>query len=121
MRVTEVTVAAKYSLDTGHGWKAIEVGATATLTNSDETLESAQQELYARLSHQLKSLWTNGRGKPALSKVEGVETQEQVRPETLASKNGHYCQEHQKEFRRYEKGGNVWYSHRQGEGWHNEK
>jgi hypothetical protein len=56
MRVTEVTVVAKYSLDTGHGWKAIEVGATATLTASDETLETAQQELYARLSRQLKTL-----------------------------------------------------------------
>ena len=52
---------AKYSLDTGHGWKAIEVGATATLTG-DETLEGAQQELYSRLASQLKTLWANGRG-----------------------------------------------------------
>jgi hypothetical protein len=59
MKVTEVAVVAKYSLDTGQGWKAIEVGATATLTG-EETLEVAQQELYARLSRQLKTLWTNG-------------------------------------------------------------
>src|ERR687891_676405 len=63
MKITEVTVVAKYSLDTGHGWKAIEVGATATLTSSDETLESAQQELYQRLTTQLKSPWNNGNGR----------------------------------------------------------
>jgi hypothetical protein len=112
MKVTEVTVTAKYSLDTGHGWKAIEVGATASLTNSEETLESAQAELYRRLGQQLKTLWSNGSSKP--------ETQEQVQSETPIPPNGHYCQEHQKEFRRYEKDGNAWYSHRQGNGWHKE-
>jgi hypothetical protein len=91
MRVTEVTVAAKYSLDTGHGWKAIEVGATATLTDSDETLESAQQELYNRLSHQLKVLWTNGSGK--------TETQEQAQPETPAPPKEHWCSEHNQEWK----------------------
>jgi hypothetical protein len=92
MKVTEVTVVAKYSLDTGHGWKAIEVGAIATLTNSDETLETAQQELYARLSHQLKVLWTNGSGKPALSEAKGL-TQEQATPKE------HWCSEHNQEWK----------------------
>jgi hypothetical protein len=118
MKVTEVTVAAKYSLDTGHGWKAIEVGATASLTAPGETLEVAQQELYARLSRQLKTLWANGSGtasqdapeghqepvqasnphnnpgggllSPALSVVEGA----------AKDQPAHFCSEHSQEFKK---------------------
>jgi hypothetical protein len=113
MKVTEVSTVVRYSAEAKGAWRSIEVGATASLTNSDETLESAQDELYQRLRQQLRVLWTNGSSK--------AETQEQVPSETPASQNNHYCQEHQKEFRRYEKDGNAWYSHRQGGGWHNEK
>jgi hypothetical protein len=109
MKVTEVSAVVRYSAEARGAWRSIEVGATASLTNSDETLESAQDELYQRLRQQLRVLWTNGSSRPG------------VQAETPASQNGHYCQEHQKEFRRYEKGGNAWYSHRQGSSWHNEK
>jgi hypothetical protein len=103
MKVTEITVSAKYSLDTGHGWKAIEVGATATLTASDETLEVAQQELYDRLSRQLKSLWANGNGKDSGQAEgsrpvgEGHQTNTQPAQTSTpppAAPREHYCQEH---------------------------
>ena|SRR5918996_1204457 len=128
MRVTEVSVVAKYSLDTGHGWKAIEVGATATL-ELEETLEGAQQELYNRLASQLKSLWANGRGSPSQACPEQsrgdapeghrIDAQPSSAPLPPNGK-GHWCYEHGVEYKRYEKNGAAWYSHRQGSGWHNE-
>jgi hypothetical protein len=109
MRVTEVTVVAKYSLDTGHGWKAIEVGATATLTNSDETLESVSAELYQRLTKQLKVLWAN--------KANGEETKTETE---TGSPNPNWCAEHHTEFKQFSKNGNSWFSHKTADGtWHN--
>ena len=119
MKVTEVTVAAKYSLDTGPGWKAIEVGATASLT-SGETLELAQQELYDRLSRQLKALWAKGKPEDSAQyALEGprIDTQPSGAPLPPTT---HWCFEHGVEFKRHEKDGNVWYSHRQNAGWCNE-
>jgi hypothetical protein len=112
MRVTEVSATVRYSSEAKGAWRSVELGAEATLNNSDESWEQAQAELYHRLGQQLKVLWSNGGGK--------AETQEPP-PQTPTSKLNHYCQEHQKKFTRHEKEGNVWYSHRQGEGWHNEK
>lgn len=108
MKVTEVTVVAKYSLDTGHGWKSIEVGATGTLTASTETLESVQEELYKRLTKQLKTLWNNGNGR--------AEAQEQPKTETSAPKPSHWCEAHQTEYKRFEKDNKVWYSHKAPDG-----
>jgi hypothetical protein len=114
MRVTEVTVAAKYSLDTGHGWKAIEVGATATLTASDETLETAQQELYARLSRQLKTLWANGSNGKS-------EAQEPPQKELPAPPKEHWCSEHGVEFKAKKGKYGTFYSHKALDGsWCNE-
>ena len=121
MKVTEVTVVAKYSLDTGHGWKAIEVGATATLEH-DETLEVAQQELYSRLSRQLKTLWANGRVVAAQDAPEGhqMPVEPSGAPPPPPAGREHWCAEHGVEYKRYEKNGSTWYSHRVGSGWHNE-
>jgi hypothetical protein len=74
MRVTTITANLRYSAEAKGAWRAIEVGAEATLTNSDESWEQAQAELYHRLGQQLKSLWTNGNGK--------AETPEQTQAET---------------------------------------
>jgi hypothetical protein len=41
MRVTEVSAVVRYSAEAKGAWRSLEVGATASLTNSDETLESA--------------------------------------------------------------------------------
>jgi hypothetical protein len=71
MRVTEISTVVRYSAEAKGAWRSIEVGATATLTASDETLETAQQELYARLSRQLKTLWPNGRSTASPDAPEG--------------------------------------------------
>src|SRR5919106_769133 len=63
MKVTTVTATLRYSAEAKGAWRSIEVGAEATLTNSDETWETAQAELYHRLGQQLKTLWANGNGK----------------------------------------------------------
>jgi hypothetical protein len=52
MRVTEVGATVRYSAEAKGAWRSIEVSATATLSSIDETLESAQQELYNRLASQ---------------------------------------------------------------------
>ena len=61
MRVTEVQALVKYSTEIKGSWVAIELGSTASLTNSEETLESVSDELYARLTKQLKILWANNK------------------------------------------------------------
>ena len=71
MRVTEVTTTIRYSAEGKGAWRSIEVGATAILTAPGETLEVAQQELYARLSRQLKTLWANGSGTASQDAPEG--------------------------------------------------
>ena len=118
MRVTEVTTTIRYSAEGKGAWRSIEVGATASLTAPGETLEVAQQELYARLSRQLKTLWANGSGtasqdapegyqvsvpasnphnspgggllSPALSVVEGA----------AKDQPAHFCSEHSQEFKK---------------------
>jgi hypothetical protein len=105
MRVTEVSTVVRYSAEAKGAWRSIEVGATATLTASDETLEVAQQELYARLSRQLKTLWANGNGK--------AETQEQPSngSESPATTRQHFCMEHNQEFKKRTGPHGVFYSH----------
>ena len=60
MKVTTVTATIKYSLDTGHRWKAVELGAEATLDAKD-TWQAAQRQLYGELSQQLQKMWANGK------------------------------------------------------------
>ena len=121
MRVTEVTTTIRYSAEGKGAWRSIEVGATATLTASDETLETAQQELYARLSRQLKTLWANGSGTASQDAPEGhqMPVEPSGAPPPPAGRE-HWCAEHGVEYKRYEKNGSTWYSHRQGNDWHNE-
>ena len=125
MKVTEITAGAKYSLDTGHGWKAIEVGATATLTG-DETLESAQQELYNRLSRQLKTLWANGNGNtqacPEQSRREGHQTPVQPAQSSATPPRPHWCSEHGVEFKQRNGPHGEFYSHqvKGSKDWRNE-
>jgi hypothetical protein len=122
MKVTEVTVAAKYSLDTGKGWKSIEAGATAALTASDETLESVSDELYNRLSRQLKALWANGNGKDS-SQAEGSRpvgeghqtnaqpAQASTPPLVAAPAREHWCSEHNQEYKKRSGPYGEFYSH----------
>jgi hypothetical protein len=89
VRVTEVSAVVRYSAEAKGAWRSIEMGAATTLTNSDETLESAQAELCRRLGQQLKTLWSNGSSKP--------EVQEPPRAETPSKE--HWCSEHNQEWK----------------------
>ena len=86
MKVTTVTANIKYSLDTGHGWKAIELGAEATV-DTKETWTEAQASLYQQLGCQLRALWTNGNGKTAQNDSESA-----VQPTAVAEPpTEHHC------------------------------
>ncbi|HZA24226.1 MAG TPA: hypothetical protein VFA32_16760 [Dehalococcoidia bacterium] len=114
MRVTIVTATLRYSAETKGAWRSIEVGAEATLTNSDEPWETAQQELYHRLGQQLKALWINGNGK--------AEAQEQPTSGNQAHKQSHWCDKHSTEFKKRNGKNGVFYSHKVTDGgWCNEK
>jgi hypothetical protein len=114
MRVTEVHTTMRYSSEAKGAWRSIEVGATATLTSSDETLESSMMELYNRLASQLRVLWYKGNG--SSKDAEGIDTQ----PVQTLAQPDHWCSEHDVQYKLHEKGGSTWYSHRQGTAWCNE-
>ena len=105
MKVTVVTANIRYSRSLpDSSWKTIEVGAEAALTAQEEW-QTAHATLYGQLSEQLKVLWT--------AKANGQ-----------ASANGHHehhCGEHGLPFKRHSKDGKTWYSHKQGDGWCNER
>ena len=85
----------------------MELSAEGTV-NANENWREAQAQLYTDLGHQLKALWAaNGNGNTNNGHHE-------VKPE-------HYCNEHGAEFKRYEKEGRVWYSHKSGDKWCKEK
>jgi hypothetical protein len=105
MRVTEVSATVRYSAEAKGAWRSIEVGATATLTNNDETLETSQQELYARLSRQLKTLWANGSGTAPQDAPEGHQVPVQASNPHNSPGGGqlvpaHFCSEHNQEFKK---------------------
>ena len=115
MKVTTVTATIKYSQDTGKGaWKAVEIGADATV-DAAETWQQAQASLYHQLGCQLKTLWNNGKGAQNGSEGYG-EAVPVLEPQSSPAPPEHYCQEHQTEYKRYERQGKVWYSHKGPDG-----
>jgi hypothetical protein len=124
MKVTTVSANIRYSRDTGQGaWKVVELGAEATI-DGKEGWKDAQASLYADLGQQLKTLWANGNGRKATEAPEyPTEAPSQPEPtQTPPLPPEHYCQQHQTEYRRYERDGRVWYSHKTGDGkWCREK
>lgn len=60
MRVTTVKATLRYAAEVQGAWRSIEVGAEASLTSSEEDWREAQAELYDRLGHQIKVLWSKG-------------------------------------------------------------
>jgi hypothetical protein len=106
MRINEVQAQVRYSSEVRGSWVTIELGSTASLTNSEETLESVSAELYQRLTKQLKALWAN-------NKAGGSKTQAET-------SNQNWCAEHHTEFKQFNKNGNSWFSHKTADGtWHN--
>ncbi len=118
MIVTTISATIRYSQDTGKGsWKVVELGAEASISDR-EFWQQAQSELYHQLSQQLRQLWHNGNG-AALIGNNGIESPVEPvpEPEPTQSTRHHWCDRHKAEFRRREKDGTVWYSHRQGSAW----
>ena len=125
MQITTVSANIRYSQDTGKGaWKVIELGAEGSV-EAKESWQQAQTYLYGQLGRQLRVLWANGSSNgpsTAPNAHGGAEkaVQPRAEPEPTQSTRKHWCEEHQAEFRRREKDGVTWYSHRQGKDWCNE-
>ena len=104
MKVTTVSASVRFSKDVGNKqFKTVELSAEGGV-DANENWQSAQARLYADLGRQLKVLWsTNGNG----HRVDGHSD----------SASEHYCQEHGVDYKKYEKGNQVWYSHKSGDGW----
>jgi hypothetical protein len=121
MKVDQVTATVRYSQDSGKGaWKSLEIGAEATIA-PNEDWHTAQERLYSELGQQIKALWANGNGsgtaqngpeKPPSTPLRAGSQPATSQPES--PEPDHFCRQHQTPFRRYEKDGRVWYSHKAG-------
>jgi hypothetical protein len=127
MKVERVSANIRFSKDTGAGaWKVVELGVEATI-GPDEDWTLAQSGLYAVLASQLRSLWSqnslspehsqNASEKPVQGDWEHLESSPSPKPARPAARSAHWCTEHGVEFRRFEKDGRTWYSHKVGDGW----
>jgi hypothetical protein len=108
MHVDRVTATIRFSQNTGRGaWKSLELGAEAQVA-PNENWHTTQQELYHQLAERMRGLWANGNGK--------TDHQQLPTPESPPAARPHWCQQHQTEYNRFEKGGKTWFSHRTKEG-----
>ena len=74
MEVNRVSANIRYSQDSGKGsWKVVELGAEA-IGERDNWKES-QSELYAQLTHQLRSLWASNGAGAVVNGHDGAETE----------------------------------------------
>ena len=81
MEVNKISATIRYSQDTGKGsWKVVELGAEASISDR-EFWQQAQSELYYQLTHQLRTLWSNGNG-TTLNGNNGIESPLETRTET---------------------------------------
>lgn len=121
MNVTTISASVRYSRALGDGQhKTVELGAEAVIASLTESWQEAQAQLYADLSQQLKALWGNGNGHHAPNGTVAA-AEAQVEPESAQTPE-HWCSDHGKSFRRFEKEGKVWYSHKGPDGhWCREK
>jgi hypothetical protein len=124
MEVTRISATLRHSKEIGGSWKSLEIGAEATVDPREDWMK-ATAYLYSQLAQQFRQLWSqNGATPHAQDSSEGH--QMPVQPSSALSDAGghpeHYCQAHQTEYvKRTGKNGATFYSHRQEDGWHNEK
>jgi hypothetical protein len=127
MQVTTVSAAVRFSKDTGAGWKVIELGAEASIA-PDEDWHICQQGLFANLAAQLKAVW-GSKGEPSIEHAPNG-SEKAIQPsqeERVPGGSGtpppqHFCQEHSTQFRKFERDGQVWWSHKAPDGqWCREK
>jgi hypothetical protein len=114
MIINTVSVSIRYSKPMGDGsFKTVEIGAEATL-NPDEDFHDAQVTLYHELGGTMKYVFSgNGSGKAQ----PGPEKAVAAPPPSALPQREHWCEEHRVEYKRHEKSGQVWFSHKVGDGW----
>jgi hypothetical protein len=101
-------------------FKTVEIGCEGSLTSLDEDWQSLQSDLYRQLGDQMRAVFSgNGSGKLQNGSETVIETVP-VMP-TSPPPREHYCHEHETSFKRFEKDGKAWYSHKGLDGkWHRE-
>jgi hypothetical protein len=124
MNIRTISANVRYSKALAQGeHKTIELGAEASL-DPGEDWALAQQGLYALLTAQLRTLWgKNGAlpEQPQNGPESHVEAPATAGPPSAAplptDRPAHWCERHNCAFRRYEKNGKTWWSHKVGDGW----
>ena len=118
MQVTKVSASVRYSRALAQGeHKTVELSAEASVEEGEQwTL--CQQGLFAQLSAQLREVWGWGQnGHPQNGHERPKEEVQSLPPaEEKPAPQPHWCPEHQTEFRKFEKAGKAWYSHKVPDG-----
>jgi hypothetical protein len=112
MNIQNISVHIRYSKPlTGGSYKTVELAAEGTIA-PDEDYHQAQVSLYHALGETMKYVFSgNGSGKPQ----NGLE--QTAPPSVEPQRPDHYCHQHNMPFKRYEKDGKSWWSHRQRNSW----
>jgi len=116
MQISKIAAHVRFSKDIGGSWKSVELSAEASVSDR-EHWKQAQSELYFQLTDQLRQLWNNGAGAP-LNGASGAESHGEppAASEPTETPREHWCEEHQAEFKRRQKAGVIWYSHKAPDG-----
>ena len=114
MNITKISASVRFSKAIQPGcYKTIELSAEADVAPR-ENWHEAQSQLYTDLGDQLRVLWFTRSDQAAPTE------QRNEHEDTSGTAPEHFCSVHNVEFRRHEKNGNVWYSHKNGNSWCNE-
>jgi hypothetical protein len=116
MKVERVNATIRYSREENGAWKSLELGAEASI-GLDDDWQISQALLYTQRADQLKSLWrANGQEHAQNGPERPVEPDwEEIKAVPLPQE--HWCSIHHKQFRKYEKDGKAWFSHKNGDSW----
>lgn len=115
MKIDRITVNVRYSQGLAKGsFKTVELGAEGTLT-PEEDYHEAQLSLYHELGETMKYVFASTSAGKVQNGAEShlpplVSSSPPPRPE-------HWCEVHHCDFKRYERNGQVWYSHKAGTSW----
>jgi hypothetical protein len=115
MKVNKVSATIRFSKEVHEGWKSVELGAEAALDPEDDWFLT-QQGLYASLTGQLRTLWGKNGALEHVPEGSTIAVQPpQEEPHYLPIQQ-HYCEIHQSQFKKFEKNGQVWWSHKAQDG-----
>ena len=118
MKVTTVSASVRFSKAVGKSQhKTAELSAEATIEGAENWIE-AQASLYRQLGEQLKNLWGAVNGNVAHDNASGgaetpIQPSKNTKPLPIRE---YFCEEHQVNYRRYDKDRRVWYSHKTQDG-----